>query len=117
MRTATSKYSESVAPLQASLKNGCKKVENRTKLPLIRGQLSEYWGLEQYRAFQNLKDALMNATSLTYPREGYSICTDGSDNYSSAIILMPIRYDGRPSNLEPIPTIGIYQSVVQGQRR
>lgn len=45
--------------------------------------------MKQDRAFQQVKDALANSVSLSFPLEGYSmfLFTDCSDKYCSAILL------------------------------
>lgn len=71
MRTAVSEYAKLVAPLQSAIDMACNGVEKRTKRALSRIQLVHVWGAAHEEAFNGLKYALANATSLGYPKEQF----------------------------------------------
>ena len=89
MRNAIPSYAELIAPLQVTMDLACKKVEKRTKRALARVELRSIWSEDQDRAFEDLKSALANSTSLSYPRDTHVIClfTDASEDHCSAILV------------------------------
>ena len=89
MRNAIPFYSELVAPLQSTLEEACNKLEKRTKRALALVYMTGLWGLDQYKAFYELKFVLANSTSISYPNNSHVIClfTDSSDDHLSAIMV------------------------------
>lgn len=87
MRTSIPSYSELVAPLQALLEKAASGLKKRTKRSLARVDISTDWGEAEATAFDKLKQSLVNATSLSFPKNEHAIClfTDASDDHWSAI--------------------------------
>ena len=117
MRTAIPEYNKEIAPLQNLLESVCSSTGKRTKRALSSVDISAKWELVHKESFEKIKKYIGNETSLSFPKDGYSIClfTDASDFHWSAVLVQtPSKHMDEPIDERTYQPLGFLSGSFKG---